>query len=97
MGTHSSLKSGTLELDLSTTGVSNVGHEENVQIMPDMSEEEEVSTHLSPWVMLNVNFPWLIFSGAELKPIFTISGLNPTYNIFLSLYHGASNAVRIDF
>lgn len=48
MGTHSSLKSGTLELDLSTTGVSNVGHEENVQIMPDMSEEEEVSTHLSP-------------------------------------------------
>ena len=42
MGTHSSLKSGTLDLDLSSTAISNLvtGQEENVQIMPDISDSE---------------------------------------------------------
>ena len=40
IGTHSSLKSGTLDLDLSTTAGMLTGRDENIQIMPDISDSE---------------------------------------------------------
>ena len=42
LNTHSSLKSGTLELDLSSTAISGLatGRDENIQMLPDMSDSE---------------------------------------------------------
>lgn len=41
--THSSLKTASLDLDLSTTGMSGLmtGRDENIQLMPDMPDDDE--------------------------------------------------------
>ena len=43
-GTHSSLKSGSLDLDLDSTVMSGLltGREENIQIMADIPDDDEV-------------------------------------------------------
>ena len=41
--THSSLKTASLDLDLSTTGMSGLmtGRDENIHIMPDMPDDDD--------------------------------------------------------
>ena len=45
MGTHSSLRTGTLDLDLESTRQSGVltGRDENIHLIPDISDDDKVS------------------------------------------------------
>ena len=49
--THSSLKTASLDLDLSSTGLSGImtGRDENINVLPDMPDDDEVSLRNVSW------------------------------------------------